>query len=132
MYDALAAGDLAAIQAQVDDGCVIDNHCALPAGRITVTYLNAVMGKLGLSKTDSAAVIGQIFSNIKDFKQEITGTNGNDDFAAVEWRSTGVLTAQHELLPKVAVGQTITAVGVGLYTVKNGLVVKEAIYGKWE
>jgi hypothetical protein len=90
------------------------------------TYHDAVFGKFGMTKTDGIAIIGGIFSNVKDFKSEVVGLHGNDEFAALEWQSSGILTAEHELLPKVAIGQTIRAVGVGLYEIKNQKVVRES------
>jgi hypothetical protein len=85
-----------------------------------------VFGKFGMTKTDGVAIIGGIFSNVKDFKSEVVGLHGNDEFAALEWQSSGILTGEHELLPKVAIGETIRAVGVGLYEVKNQKVVRES------
>jgi hypothetical protein len=84
------------------------------------TYHDAVFGKFGMT------IIGGIFSNVKDFKSEVVGLHGNDEFAALEWQSSGILTGEHELLPKVAIGETIRAVGVGLYEIKNQKVVRES------
>jgi DUF971 family protein len=89
------------------------------------------MNKLGMKKNESGKILGQIFACVTDNKYETISIHADDSFVTVQWSGAGILAVEHELLPKVAPGTEIRARGASLYTIKEGKVVSEEVWGKW-